>query len=77
MLVLLFQSLRQGIEVDTPGDVRATTLSNKSSSHILSESSAVKLSASKAPPKSKGKSSRFRLSHLAPVLCPVTPHGNQ
>lgn len=77
MLVLLFQSLRQGTEVDTPGDMRATTLSNKSSSHILSESSGVKLSALKAPPKSKRKSSKFRLSHLVLVLCPVTPHRNQ
>lgn len=75
MLVLLFQSLRQGTEVDTPGDMRATTLSNKSSSHILS--SGVKLSASKAPQKSKRKSSKFRLSHLVLVLCPVIPHRNQ
>lgn len=36
MLVLLLESLRQGTEVDTPRDVRATALSNKSSSHILS-----------------------------------------
>lgn len=33
---LAIGSLRQGTEVDTPGDVRAPTLTNKSSSHILS-----------------------------------------
>lgn len=33
MPVLLFESLRQGIDMETPGDTRAMTLSNKSSPH--------------------------------------------